>query len=158
MAKILVVCSGNTCRSPVVEGLLKNRLAQRGFTDWEVNSAGTRAKNGLPATQFGVQSLREAESIDIGDHRSSRISTETVANHDFIICMTHDHQNEIAALNTGYRPVHLLTDFSDKSSGGVTDPYGGDKEDYEKMVRLVGSLVDEGITKIIEMANLSALS
>jgi protein-tyrosine phosphatase len=97
MAEILVVCSGNICRSPIAEGLLRRALERRVGDDApHVSSAGTIAADGGPATDSSVVAAREL-GIDIAGHRARRLSA-SLAGADLILCMAAEHRDAIAAL------------------------------------------------------------
>jgi protein-tyrosine phosphatase len=97
MASILVVCTGNICRSPMAEGLLRRALERRiGTAAPEVSSAGTIAADGGPATDASVAAAREL-GIDIAGHRARRLSAP-LADADLVLCMAAEHRDAIAAL------------------------------------------------------------
>lgn len=149
MKKILVICTGNTCRSPVVEAVLNQRLNASSLKDWEIQSAGTNASAGSPASPFGVEALKVAEGIDIDAHRSKKVSQEMISTADLVICLAERHRESLEnAFELGDRPVELLTEFVSNKSGDVVDPYGGSREDYEKMVSTVIELIDNGLNSI----------
>jgi protein-tyrosine phosphatase len=97
MAEILVVCSGNICRSPIAEGLLRRALERRVGKDApDVSSAGTIAVDGGPATDASVVAAGEL-GIEIGGHRARRLSF-SLTEADLIVCMAAEHRDAIAAL------------------------------------------------------------
>ena len=75
MTSILIVCTANICRSPVVEVLLKARLAERNLDDWQVSSAGTWAYDGRRPSELS-ELLMSEQGYDISDHRSPCRSSE----------------------------------------------------------------------------------
>jgi len=95
MASILVVCSGNICRSPVAEGLLRRGVQRRfGAAAPDVSSAGTIGLEGSPATQESVQASAE-RGVDISAHVARRLSDAMVQRADLVICMAAEHRAEI---------------------------------------------------------------
>jgi protein-tyrosine phosphatase len=93
MTSILVVCTGNICRSPMAEGFLRDAL-QRRFGDAApmVSSAGTHGWEGSPATPEGVEVAREL-GVDTSMHRG-RLLTEAMAQEaDLLLCMASDHRD-----------------------------------------------------------------
>ncbi len=96
MATILVVCSGNICRSPVAEGLLRHALLGRFGTDApRVSSAGTIGLTGASATQESVEAAAE-RGTDIAAHVARRLTDQMIAEADVIVCMATEHRDEVA--------------------------------------------------------------
>ena len=95
MASILVVCSGNICRSPVAEGLLRRGVQRRfGAEAPEVSSAGTIGLEGSSATQESVQAAGE-RGVDISTHVARRLTDAMVQRADLVVCMAAEHRAEI---------------------------------------------------------------
>src|SRR4029077_20325873 len=97
MKKILFVCTGNVCRSPMAEGLLRHML--RGRNDMQVASAGLGALEGAGATDVSID-VMAAIQIDISSHVSQPLGSELVRQADFILTMTRQHYDAIQALYT----------------------------------------------------------
>jgi protein-tyrosine phosphatase len=95
MTSILVVCTGNICRSPIAEGLLKAELARR-FGDGapQVTSAGTAGWEGSPATPEGIGAAGEL-GVDIAGHRARRVRGEMTRDADLIVCMAGEHRDRL---------------------------------------------------------------
>ena len=121
MSKIVFVCTGNTCRSPMAQGLFLKLLRERGVTDVEVVSAGTSAADGLPASEHAIAAATEL-GADISGHRSRQVSHELLDRADAIFCMTDGHAEIVSALAPAEKIFTL--------PGGVPDPYGGDLNAY----------------------------
>ena len=96
MKKILFVCTGNVCRSPMAEGLLRHML--RGRNDIQVTSAGLGALEGVGATGAAIEVMAEL-GIDISSHVSQSLGSELVRQADFILTMTRQHYDAIQALH-----------------------------------------------------------
>ncbi len=93
--KILFVCTGNTCRSPMAEGILKHLLDKKGAGDnFVVSSAGLMTAEGLPPSEFAVEVLKE-RGIDISSHRSKQITQDMIKDNDLILGMTLDHKQQL---------------------------------------------------------------
>ena len=91
--KVLMVCTGNLCRSPMAEGLFRHAVTQRGC-DIEVASSGTWAYWGDPATPEAVEVLR-GRGIDLSTHQSRGLDPKEVKAADLIVAMTSVHRREI---------------------------------------------------------------
>jgi protein-tyrosine phosphatase len=96
VAVILVVCTGNTCRSPMTMALLRHRLQGLDGLPIMVESAGTLGWNGRPATEHTVEVLTEM-GVDLSDHVSRRIDPEMLAASDLVLAMTRNHSWAVAA-------------------------------------------------------------
>ncbi|MFQ5341112.1 MAG: low molecular weight protein arginine phosphatase, partial [Anaerolineae bacterium] len=94
---ILIVCTGNVCRSPMAAGLLQHRLSAAGLSDeYEVRSAGTWAVTGARAAVHACLVMAE-RGIDITDHRAQDISAGAVADAALTLVMTNAHREAIVA-------------------------------------------------------------
>lgn len=95
MTSILVVCSGNICRSPIAEGLLRRAMHRRPDVELPtIASAGTIAMEGTPATREAVAAAR-AHGVDISRHVARRLSDPMIGGADLLVCMAAEHREEI---------------------------------------------------------------
>ena len=151
MPHILVICTANICRSPVVAALLQQRIAARQMEGWTVSSAGTWAENGHRAANHSVQLMAE-QGIDLHAHRSELVNADSIAAADLILCMESGHAE---ALRAEFPPhahrIFLLSEMTGKRFS-VADPYGRSLDAYKLMTREVSALIDNGWSHIVELA------
>ncbi|MED1469071.1 low molecular weight protein arginine phosphatase [Bacillus salipaludis] len=144
MRRILFVCTGNTCRSPMAEAILKNKNLE----GIEVRSAGVFAVDGNEASAHAKQVLEENQIVH--NHQSSLLSGEEVGWADLILTMTGSHKGAI--LN--YYPESAAKLFTLKEFTGetifqdVSDPYGGNVSIYRETFQELEKLIDIVIEKI----------
>ncbi|NUU20560.1 MAG: hypothetical protein HOV68_03435 [Streptomycetaceae bacterium] len=100
---ILVVCTGNICRSPMVEAMLRHHLAAAGLTDWPVASAGTLGWGNAPMTTESAQVLAE-HGIAAHEHTSRRLSAEMLDAADAVLGMTREHIWGVTARSSAAEP------------------------------------------------------
>ncbi len=131
--KVLFVCTGNTCRSPMAEGLLK-KLAVDHQWPLEVKSAGLAAFTAVPATPEAVEAGRE-KGIDLSNHQSQPLSKILVMESDLILTMTMKHKEMILKKMPDLAPkVSVLSEFAGEAPLDVEDPVGHPLEEYRKVL------------------------
>jgi protein-tyrosine-phosphatase len=131
MKKVLFVCTGNTCRSPMAETLFRHRA---GDIEWEASSAGTFAMPGSPASENSIAAMKEL-GIDISNHRSQPLTSELVNSVDLIITMTAGHRAQILDIFPEVEDrVFLINAFgTSKVPADVSDPFGGSLSAYTQI-------------------------
>jgi protein-tyrosine-phosphatase len=131
--RVLFVCAGNTCRSPLASAAFRQTLAEDGRRV-EIESAGVRATPGSPATLPAIE-VGSARGLDLRPHRAQRLTAALLERADLILALD---ANELEAAQrmspTAASRVHLLTDYGREtpSGEGVPDPFGGSREAYEE--------------------------
>lgn len=148
MPKILFVCTGNLCRSPMAEVLLRHRLVQEGLGSWRVESAGTWAQNDQPASGYAVQVMAE-RGLDLHTHRSKPIDRQMIQEADLVLVMTRHHAEALRSEFPDFRnKVWLLSQMDGNRICDVNDPYGGSLIEYQYCAAELENLIQSGLTRM----------
>lgn len=141
--RILIVCTGNICRSPMAEGLLKSVLPLASYRRITVCSAGTHATGGLPAESGAVRAARE-HGVDIGGHRSQALDGSLIARAGLILVMEKQHARFIhSSAHVDSGAVRLLGEFTgDDGNREIPDPYGGSFAVYRHCAQMICRCLD----------------
>ena len=123
--RILMVCTGNICRSAIAEGILKRMLIDAGEKEVEVYSAGVGAIDGWEASYEAIEACRELQ-VDITNHRSRFITLELIQSADLILAMTQAHVKQILTSDpSAANKTSLLGRFdSTAKQVEIEDPIG----------------------------------
>ncbi len=143
--KIIFVCTGNTCRSPMAEGFFNELCKKNGKNDIAI-SRGTFAQNGAPASENSIISASEL-GADISSHSSSVLTFEDASSADYIFTMTKAHKDLIV----GAFPElsHKVFSISAFTFGpDISDPYGGDISVYRKCAKEIFDAVGQIYQKL----------
>jgi protein-tyrosine phosphatase len=152
--KILMVCLGNICRSPLAEGILQHKATAAGF-GWHIESAGTEIYHvGNPPHPLS-QKVALSHGIDIGRQRARRFMAEDFLVFDRIYALAGDVLDEIKLIagdDYDAKKIDLLMNESFPGKDrDVPDPYFGTEADYHKAF----NLIDEACDAIIRNASLN---
>lgn len=148
---ILIVCSGNTCRSPLAAALLRRHLDRiPTLTDIAVVSAGTSAWDGAPASE-GSYLVALEQGLDLSNHRARMLTADLVRRADLILTMTDAHALRIADLG-GAEKVHSLASYAGESNGAhdVPDPFGGDVTQYREVAATLDRLLARAVLRLAD--------
>ncbi len=146
--KVLMVCLGNICRSPLAEGILRHKARQRGL-DWHVESAGTGAWHVGEAPDPRSQRIAHQNGIDISKQRAQQFSPYHIEMFDLIFAMDSSNYNDImrhAKTEEERKKVELIMNLVEPGRNtAVPDPYYDDH-----LYATVFRMLDEACEKIIE--------
>lgn len=152
--RVLFVCTGNTCRSPMAEGALRALLDGQKIDFVEVLSAGTHAVPSCPPTIHAIEACKTWHA-DIAHHRSRRISCELLEECDLIFCMTASHFHEVVSLCPEARDqTYMLKKYPEGGDDGegVVDPIGGSLDQYNNTFLEIGEEIGRMLPDIIAKA------
>lgn len=139
MKKVLFICTGNTCRSPMAEGLLKDYLNG----DFIVESRGVSVFFNGPANENAIKVMEE-DGIDISNHTSKQIDEEILRESDLIITMTNGHRDLLLNIYPEYKEkTFTLKAYDNGIKGDISDPFGGNIEEYRKTKDQIKKLIKE---------------
>ena len=134
--RIITVCTGNTCRSPMAEAMLREKLGDIA----EVCSRGIIATGAGPSEE-STEVMREM-GYDISDHISKRLSLEDIQSADLILTMTLNHKRIIAAsVPSAKDKVFTLCEYAG-IQGDIDDPYGLGLGEYRKCAKKIKKAVE----------------
>lgn len=157
MKKILVVCTGNICRTPMVKALLEREIARVQLADRvSVDSAGTYAMVDAPASAGSVQAMTD-RGLDIAEHEGKQITAELVRQADLILVMEERHRRTIfVTWPQALSKTFLLSEMAG-AHADVADPYGMAQAEYDKAADIIESYVRRGLPEILRKLGLVSM-
>ncbi len=128
---ILAVCTGNICRSPMAEGILRGMLSA--CRDITISSAGTHAVEGNPASEFAVIASFE-QGVDISGHRARVLTPDMIKRSHVILCMEPSHIEWVisADVHASERVFNVAKFSGGKKRNAIDDPYGCSLREYRQ--------------------------
>lgn len=152
MYKIAYVCTGNTCRSPMAEGILRKMLADAGKNQVHVLSAGIGTLDGYPATPTAVMTA-EKHGIDISEHHSRRLTGKLFKEVDLVFALADNHYEFMRNFPEAESKLFMVKGFpepelADKEHS-VDDPLGGTPEEYEATFVEIESEIRRALPEIL---------
>jgi protein-tyrosine phosphatase len=143
--KILIVCLGNICRSPLAQGILEHKAKQAGL-DWEIDSAGTNGYHvGEPPHRLS-QKVARLNGIDICNQRARNFEKADMKKYDRIYAMASDVVDDIRAIaGSAYDPSKVILFMNELYPGkdmDVPDPWYGPEPGFHEVYKLIDKVCD----------------
>ncbi|UCD23213.1 MAG: low molecular weight protein arginine phosphatase [Gemmatimonadota bacterium] len=149
MKRLLMVCTGNICRSPLAESLMRSELQQIGVNDVVVSSAGTGAWEGAPASE-GAYLVGLEHNVDLSHHSARLLTRDLVRESDLIFTMARHQRARVEDLG-GEGKVYVLGEYAGLSGpdAEVSDPFGADLEVYRETFDQLQRLTEIAVERFV---------
>ena len=146
-ARVLFVCTGNTCRSPFAEVLARRLVEERGLSI-DVSRAGTGAPNGAPASD-GSMLVGVERNLDLSPHRSRTLTEQIVREASLVLAMSPHHVQRAVQLG-GAGKSYLLAEYATGTADGrgISDPFGAGLDAYRRMADDMEALIPLVIERV----------
>ena len=152
--RIVFVCTGNTCRSPLAEGLAKAALGKEIGCDhdslpnfgFHISSAGIYAHGGGPISHHSYEQLKK-RGVELGDHRATTATERLLARADRIYCLSRSHLDGVLGLLP--RESSEKAALLDREGADVPDPIGGSSSDYRRCADHISGLISSRLSEWI---------
>jgi protein-tyrosine phosphatase len=156
MIRVLFVCMGNICRSPLAQGVFENVLRREGLEDEvEVDSAGTGSWHVDSPPDERALSAASLRGLDISSQRARQVRADDCESFDYILTMDEENYHMVASLCRGSAVVRPFLDFAhDSPEREVPDPFYGGPGGFERVLDLVEE-ASEGLLEDIRERHLS---
>jgi len=138
--KILFVCMGNICRSPLAEGIFKHMLVNAGRAgEFDIDSAGTGGWHQGNSPDSRAISVAQAHGIDISAQRARRISAGDFDRFDLILALDRDNLRNLEkiATDTNIGKLHLFNRYALATDEDIPDPYYGGRDGFERVYTML---------------------
>lgn len=147
--RILMVCLGNICRSPLAEGILRHKITQKGL-DWEVDSAGTSGYHEGERPDSRSIAVARSYGIDITAQRSRMITLQDLEDFDWILVMDSSNYNNVKKLCRSAEQLHkiklIMNYVNPDYNTPVPDPYWED-DGFDQVYRMLDVACDALVAK-----------
>ena len=150
-AKILMICLGNICRSPLAEGILQSKLPQ---TDYLVDSAGTGDWHQGEQPDKRSVKIAEKYGIDISSQRARQFLVKDFDEFDYIYVMDSSNYKNVIALapNQGAKTKvkMIMEELLEHENPNVPDPYYGGNDGFENVYQMLDKVCSEIAKKLLK--------
>lgn len=150
--KILMVCLGNICRSPIAEGVLKDKLKKAGV-DYTVDSAGTGGWHAGESPDQRAIAIAAQNQISISAQKARKVRSDDFKDFDLILGMDKSVYQDLKAMvdkNNGPK-IHLFLDYAGFGFEDVPDPWYGNQEDFRMVFELIDKACIAITTKLLNI-------
>jgi len=151
---ILLVCTGNTCRSAMAQGLFRKMLLSRNLTGIEIRSAGTSATEGAPPTALARQVAQEQDGVELSGHRARLLTRELLEAADIVLAMSLSHARQVESMGRQFtRKTYLLTSYPSwehPDPDDIEDPIGGTLGDYLRVYRRIREQLERILPAVLK--------
>ena len=145
---ILLVCTGNTCRSAMAGGLFEKAIDDDYDGCINIESAGINVYVPTPASENAVKIMEEMD-VDISDHISRQVTKEDIEEADLVLVMTLSHRNTLIDLYPQFSDkIYTIPEYAYGSDDEISDPFGGDEDEYRECAKELKEAIDVIYSKV----------
>lgn len=149
--RILLICTGNTCRSSMAGVLMQDLLNKKNLSQhFSIGSAGLAAQVGSGASLYALQ-IMEERGLDLYKHQATQVTPELLAQADLILTMTSGHKKVIShVMPEVQNKVYTLKEWAENSMEDldIVDPFGKSIEVYRQCAQELTELLEKAVEKL----------